>query len=86
VHAKDDYKVVIRVDKRPPGTHELTFNTPTKDEVAILIVGENIVLTRRDTGQLQQISETHHSYDTLKHPLMFCQRVDIILISKIKIR
>ena len=64
----NDYKVVIRADKRPAGTHEWTFNAPTIDKVAILIVGENlgtrdIVLTRRDTGQLQKIYETHRSYD-----------------------
>lgn len=56
----DDYKVVIRADKRPAGTHKRRFNPPTIDEIAILIVGENletrdIVLTRRNTGQLQQI-------------------------------
>lgn len=72
----DDYKVVIRADKRPSGAHERTFNAPTIDEVAILIVGENletrdIVLTRRDTGQLQQISKTRRSYHTLQYPLMF---------------
>ncbi|AEE09607.1 putative DNA helicase [Cotesia vestalis bracovirus] len=77
----DDYKVVIKADKRPSGTHERTFNAPTVDEVAILIVGEqlekrDIVLTRRDTGQLQQISETHRSYDTLQYPLMFWQGED----------
>ncbi|KAG8182241.1 hypothetical protein JTE90_024174 [Oedothorax gibbosus] len=38
----DDYKVVIRADKRPSGRHERTFNAPTIDEVAILIVGENL--------------------------------------------
>lgn len=72
----DDYKVVIRADKRPAGTHERTFNAPTIDEVAILVVGENletrdIVLSRRDTGHLQRIYETHRSYDTLQYPLMF---------------
>lgn len=77
----DDYKVVIKADKRPSGTHEGTFNAPTVDELAILIVGEqlekrDIVLTRRDTGQLQQISETHRSYDTLQYPLMFWQGED----------
>ncbi|XP_054091748.1 uncharacterized protein LOC128923513 [Zeugodacus cucurbitae] len=76
-----DYKVVIKADKRPSGTHERTFNAPTVDEVAILIVGEqlekrDIVLTRRDTGQLQQISETHRSYDALQYPLMFWQGED----------
>nr|XP_043069092.1 uncharacterized protein LOC122321984 [Drosophila bipectinata] len=77
----DDYKVVIKADKRPSGTHERTFNAPTVDEVAILIVGEqfekrDIVLTRRDTGQLQQISETHRSYDALQYPLMFWKGED----------
>ena len=77
----DDYKVVIRADKRPTGTHERTFNAPTIDEVAILIVGENlerrdIALARRDTGQIQQICETHRSYDTLQYPLMFWQGED----------
>ncbi|XP_037936841.1 uncharacterized protein LOC119670591 [Teleopsis dalmanni] len=73
----DNYKVVIRSDKRPGETHERKFNAPTIDEVAILIVGENlntrdIVLTRRDSGQLQQIYETHRSYD----PLVFWQEDD----------
>lgn len=68
----DDNKVVIKADKRPCGTHERTFNAPTIDEVAILIVGEQL-LTRRDTGQVQQISETHRSYDALQYPQMFWQ-------------
>ncbi|XP_037953368.1 uncharacterized protein LOC119683647 isoform X1 [Teleopsis dalmanni] len=77
----DNYKVVIRADKRPAETHERKFNAPTIDKVAILIVGENlnirdIVLTRRDTGQLQQVCETHRSYDTLQYPLMFWQEDD----------
>ena len=66
----NDYKVIIRARKRPAGTHERTFNAPTIDEVAILIVGEHvgrrdIVLTRCDTGQLQHTYETHRSYDAL---------------------
>ena len=77
----NDYKVIIRAGKRPAGTHEPTFNAPTTDEDAILIVGENvgtrdIVLTRRDTGQLQHIYETHRSYDALQYPLMFWQGDD----------
>ncbi|XP_046668407.1 uncharacterized protein LOC124359579 [Homalodisca vitripennis] len=77
----DDYKVVIRADKRPAGTHERRFNAPTIDEVAILVVGENmethdIALTRRDTGHLQKIYETHRSYDALQYPLMFWQGDD----------
>ncbi|XP_050321330.1 uncharacterized protein LOC126753698 [Bactrocera neohumeralis] len=77
----DDYKVVVRADKRPAGTHERQFNAPTIDEVAVVIVGESresrdIVLTRRDSGQLQRISETHRSYDALQYPLMFWQGDD----------
>lgn len=78
---RDDYKIVIRADKRPTGTHERTYNAPTIDEVAILVVGENlesrdIVLSRRDTGQLQRIPETHRSYDSMQYPLMFWQGED----------
>lgn len=77
----DNYKVVIKADKRPSGTRERRYNAPTIDEVAILIVAEQlktrvIVLTRRDTGQLQKISETHRSYDALQYPLMFWQGED----------
>lgn len=69
---------MIRAEKQPSGTNERTFNPPTIGEIVILIVGENletrdIMFTRRDTGQLQQISETHRSYDTLQYPLMFWQ-------------
>lgn len=59
----DEYNVVIRAEqKRPSGKHERTFNAPTIDEVAILIVGKylvtrDFVLIRRDTVQLEQISE-----------------------------
>ena len=64
----NDYNAIIRAVKRPARTHEPTFNAPTIDEIAILIVGENvgtrdIGLTRRDTGQLQQMYETDRSYD-----------------------
>lgn len=38
----DDHKVVIRVDKQPTGTYEPRFNAPTIDEVATLIVDENV--------------------------------------------
>lgn len=77
----DEYKILIRADKRPAGTHERQFNAPTIDEVAVVIVGENcesrdIVLTRRDSGQLQRISETHRSYDALQYPLIFWQGDD----------
>ncbi|CAH2103591.1 unnamed protein product [Euphydryas editha] len=37
-----EYKAVIKADERPAGTYEHTFNAATIDEVAILIVGENL--------------------------------------------
>lgn len=77
----DDYKVIIRADKRPTGTHERQFNAPTIDEVAVVIVGENvqsrdIVLFCRNAGELKRISETHRSYDALQYPLMMWRGED----------
>ncbi|GFV05307.1 ATP-dependent DNA helicase [Trichonephila clavipes] len=71
----DDYAVVIRADKRPVGQHERQFNALTIDEVAIIIVGEefesrDIILHRRN-GDIQQVSETHRSYDGLQYPILF---------------
>lgn len=72
---------MIRADKRTSRTHERIFNAPTIDEVAILIVGVNlerhcIVLTRRDTGQLQQISKPYRAYGMLQYLLIFWQGDD----------
>lgn len=77
----DDYKIVIRADKRQPGEHERRFNAPTLNEVAIVVVGENletrdIVVRRRDGNNLQRISETHRSYDALQYPLIFSRGED----------
>ncbi|XP_050326830.1 uncharacterized protein LOC126757177 isoform X1 [Bactrocera neohumeralis] len=68
----DDHKIVIRADKRPAGEHERRFNAPVLNEVAIVVVGENmdsrdIVIQRRVGGNLQRISETHRSYDALQY-------------------
>lgn len=35
----DDYKVIIRTDKTPPGEHERRLNAPTIDEAAVVMVG-----------------------------------------------
>lgn len=77
----DDHKIVIRADKRPAGEHERRFNAPTLNEVAIVVVGENlvsrdIVVRRRDGDNLQRICETHRSYDALQYPLIFCRGED----------
>lgn len=50
----DDHKIVIRADKRPAGEHERRFNAPTLNEVAIVVVGENLesrdIILRRHNG------------------------------------
>ncbi|UYV76777.1 hypothetical protein LAZ67_14001997 [Cordylochernes scorpioides] len=70
-----DYKLVIKADKTPPGHHPRTFNAPTINEVAIVIVQENcdrrdIVLSKRGSG-VQRINEFHRSYDALQYLLVF---------------
>lgn len=77
----DDHKIVIRADKRPLGTHARQFNAPTINEVAIVVVGENlesrdIVIKRRNDGQVQRVNEIHRSYDALQYPLIFWQGED----------
>ena len=75
----DDFKVVIKADRTPPGEHERRFNVPTTDEVAILIVGNefqsrDIVLHKRtpdNTYPLSRITETNRAYDPLQYPLLF---------------
>ena len=49
----DDYRIVVGTDKTPVSQHERRYNSPTIDEVAIVIVGEefnsrNIILYRRN--------------------------------------
>jgi len=51
------------------------FNTPTTDEVGVIVVGEqhdrrDIVLETRGNS-LQRIAVTHRSYDALQYPLIF---------------
>lgn len=76
----DEYQIVIRADKTPSGEHERRFNTPTIDEVAIIMVDNecdrrDIILHKRDS-QLKRVSETHRSYDALQYPMLFWQGED----------
>ncbi|GBP92459.1 hypothetical protein EVAR_99635_1 [Eumeta japonica] len=58
----DDYKIVIRADKRPRGEHERRFNAPQIDEVAVVIVdNEN---TSRDILYNEEERTTTHCRDT----------------------
>ncbi|XP_050065299.1 uncharacterized protein LOC126554253, partial [Aphis gossypii] len=57
----DNHKIVIRADKTPTGQHTRRFNAPTIDEVAIVVVGENLesrdIVLRRRNDQLQRIKK-----------------------------
>ena len=64
----------------PAGEHAGRFNEPVTNEVAVVIVGneldrQDIVLEKRN-NQLQRISETHRSYDALQYPLLFPEGED----------
>ena len=76
----DQYRVVIRPDKKPAWEHARRFNEPLTNEVAIVIVGNefdkrDIVLEKKN-NQLQRVAETHRSYDALQYPLIFWQGED----------
>ncbi|RCN34924.1 hypothetical protein ANCCAN_19224 [Ancylostoma caninum] len=76
----DEYKVVIRADKRPTGEHERRFNAPTVNEAAVVIVGEDFdrrdIIIQKRNNSLQRISETHRSYDALQYPVIFWEGED----------
>ncbi|CAG9769860.1 unnamed protein product [Ceutorhynchus assimilis] len=72
---RDDYKVIIRADKRPPEERECRFIPPRIDEVAIVIVdnentNSDIIVQQRRKG-LQRIAEAYGSYDALQYPFIF---------------
>lgn len=76
----DNHKIVIHADKRPIGEHARRFNAPTIDDVAVIVVGENMhsrdIVIHRRNDQLQRVSETHRSYDALQYPLIFWRGED----------
>jgi hypothetical protein len=78
----DEYRIVIRPDKRLAGEHECCYNAPAVDEVSIIMVGEECdkrdTIMERRSENLQRIAETHRSYDALQYPLIhvFCQGGD----------
>jgi hypothetical protein len=76
----DEYKVIIRADRRPVGEHERRYNAPTVDEVAVVMVAEEInnrdIIIQRRSENLQRIAETHRSHDALQYPLIFWQGED----------
>lgn len=44
------------------------------------VVSRDMVLKRRDGGQLQRVYEIHWSYDALQYPLIFCRGVDNYIV------
>lgn len=70
----DNHTIVIRADKTPLGEHARRFNAPTIDEVAIVIVGDELqsrdIILHKRNAQLQRVSELHRSYDALQYPLL----------------
>ena len=76
----DEYKLVICAELGPTGEHPRRFNKSATNEVAIVIGGnkfhrQDSVLERRNR-QLQQVAETHRSYDSLQYPLIFWKEED----------
>ena len=69
----NEYRVVIRADKRLAGEHARRFNAPVTNEVTVLLVEQQH--EKRDSA-LERIAETHRSYDALQHPLIFRQGQD----------
>ncbi|GBP75982.1 hypothetical protein EVAR_32233_1 [Eumeta japonica] len=84
----DNHKIVIKADKTPTGQHIRRFNAPTIDEVAIVIVGENVenrdIVLHRRNNQLQRVSETHRSNDALQYPILFWQGEDGLNQAKLR--
>ncbi|GIX76085.1 hypothetical protein CEXT_460871 [Caerostris extrusa] len=61
------YKLSSELTKTPSGEHAGRFNSPTVEEVAIIMVGDPvdnraIKITRRDST-VHVISDLHRSYD-----------------------
>lgn len=76
----DSHNIVIRTDKTPAGKHTRRFNSPTIDEVAVVIVGEYLqsgdIVLHRWNNDLKRVSETRRSYDALQYPLILWQGGD----------
>lgn len=76
----DNYMIVIKPDKVPNGEHARRFNTPTVNEVGIVMVGDSFehrdirIMRRNNTTHI--IADTHRSYDALQYPLIFWEGED----------
>ena len=72
-----EVSVAISAENRPRGQHEHRYNAPTsRDDIAAIVSNislgnkRNIVIQYK-SGELQQILESHRSYDPLQYLLLF---------------
>jgi hypothetical protein len=76
----DEYKIVIRADRRPAGEHERRFNAPQVDEVAAVTSGDGShkrdIISQRRGDSLHRMAETHRSYDGPQYPVIFPRAAD----------
>lgn len=76
----NEYKIVIKADKLPCDVHKKRLNTPSVNEIAIIMVNDEknsrdiVIQKKNDT--LQRVNETHRSYDAMQYPLLFWQGED----------
>jgi len=59
------HRIVIKTDNQPAGQQMRRFNAQTIDEIAIIVVSENVenrnIILHRHSNKLQRVSETHRS-------------------------
>ena len=68
-------KVVINEDRKPPGAHTTTYNSPVSDEIGILTPDNNTnnrdIVLHYKNNTLVHISKLHQGCDPLQYPLIF---------------
>uniref|UniRef100_UPI00358E883F uncharacterized protein n=1 Tax=Myxine glutinosa TaxID=7769 RepID=UPI00358E883F len=77
---RPDLKLKIMADQTPAGEHERRYNAPVSDDVAIIVVDEELgsrdIVLKQRSGSLDYIRETHRAYDALQYPLIFWKGQD----------
>ena len=80
----DTHKTVISTDKTLPGQHVRRYNAPTINEVAIVMVGDQVlprdIIFHKRNAQLVRITETHRFYDALQYPITFWMEPTAIIL------
>ena len=73
-------QIIIRAGKTPAGEPARRFISMTIDEVATVIVRENLkfrnIILHHPNNVLKHLSEMHSTYDALQYPLIFSQGED----------